>query len=159
MTSPQTSEIRAQILDQTKTAMKEKDQAKLSTLRMVSAAIKQKDIDSRTADSKDGLSDEQILSLLQTLIKQRNESIKMYKDAGRDELAAKEQAEIEVIQQFLPTQLDGAELEAAVQSAITETSASGMQDMGKVMGILKSKYPGSLDMGKASAKVKAMLAA
>lgn len=149
--------IRDELKTQTIQAMKDKNEARVSALRMISAAIKQKDIDSRTSDNREGISDEAILSLMQGMIKQRQESIKMYEQGGRSELVAKEQAEIEVIQSFLPKQLNPAEMDAALKKVITETGAQGMKDMGKVMAELKARFPGQMDMNQASAKVKEML--
>ncbi len=152
------SEKRTEINSAMKQALKNKENLKLSTVRLMNAAIKDRDIAARGTGNPEGISDDEILALLQFMIKQRNESIKMYADAGRQELADKEQAEIEVIQEFLPTQLSQEETEKAVDEAIAETGAESIKDMGKVMGILKSKYTGQLDMGKAGPAVKAKLA-
>lgn len=151
------SELRAKFNADLKAALKSKDQVTMSTIRLIMAALKDRDIAARGQGKDDGLTDEEILGMLQTMVKQRRESIKMYTDGGRDELAAREQDEINVIERFLPKQMDDAEIEAALKDAIAETGAEGMKDMGKVMGLMKSKYPGTLDMGKASQIVKQLL--
>ena len=132
-----------------KTALKEKDQVGLSTIRLISAALKDRDIAAR--------SDDEILSLMQTMIKQRNESVKMYVQGNRPELAAAEQAEIAIIQQFLPAQLSDEDVASAIANAITETGANSVRDMGKVMAHLKEKYAGQLDFSAASQNVKSAL--
>ena len=151
------SEKRTEINTAMKQALKDKDNLRLSTIRLINAAIKDRDIAARSNGNAEGISDEEILALLQFMIKQRNESIKMYQDAKRTELADKEQSEIEVIQTFLPAQLSAAETEKAVDEAIAETGAESIKDMGKVMGVLKSKYAGQLDMAKVGPAVKAKL--
>ena len=151
------SEKRTEINTAMKQALKDKDNLKLSTIRLINAAIKDRDIAARSSGNSEGISDEEILSLLQFMIKQRNESIRMYTDGGRKELADKEQAEIEVIQDFLPQQLSEEETDKAIDEAISETGASDIKDMGKVMGVLKSKYTGRLDMSRAGPAVKQKL--
>lgn len=151
------SEKRTEINSAMKQALKDKDNLKLSTVRLINAAIKDRDIAARGTGNPEGISDDEILALLQFMIKQRNESIKMYSDGGRQELADKEQSEIDVIQTFLPTQLSQEETEKAVDEAISESGAESIKDMGKVMAILKSKYTGQLDMGKAGPAVKSKL--
>ncbi|MDE2337449.1 MAG: GatB/YqeY domain-containing protein [Alphaproteobacteria bacterium] len=141
-----------------KTAMLAKDEAAVGAIRLIIAAMKQKDIDSRTAESREGISDAQILALLQSMIKQRNESIEMYKKGNRQDLADKEQAEIKIIERYLPQQMSDDEMKAAVAAAIAAAGASGIKDMGKVMGELKAKYTGQMDFAKAGAVVKEKLA-
>lgn len=151
------SELRSRINAELKTSLKNKDEVTTATIRLIMAALKDRDIAARGQGKDDGLSDAEVLGLLQTMVKQRNESIKMYEEGGRAELAEREQAEINVIEQFLPKQMSDGELEEALKNAIEETGAQGMKDMGKVMAVVKAKYPGSVDMGKASGKAKALL--
>jgi uncharacterized protein len=139
-----------------KDAMRSGDKVKVATVRMITAALKDRDIEAR-GTGKGPLSDDEILSLLQKMIKQRQESQKIYEDNGRPELAAQEAAEIVVITSFMPAQLSDAEIDAAIAAAIAETGAAGMKDMGKVVGKLKEKYAGRVDFAKASAAVKAKL--
>jgi uncharacterized protein YqeY len=139
-------------------AMKNKDAEKVNTLRLVQAAIKQKDIDGRVKGLTDGIDEAAVLSLLQTMIKQRKESIEMYKKGNREDLVAHEQAEIDVIQLFLPKQMDTAAVQQAIEAVIAETGASSIKDMGKVMGVLKEKYAGQMDFGSASGIIKGLLA-
>lgn len=139
-----------------KEALRSGDKTRLATVRLISAALKDRDIEARTA-SRDPLSDEEILALLQKMVKQRQESADIYVKAGREELAAQELAEIGVLESFLPAQMDAAATEAAVKAAIAETGAAAMKDMGKVVGALKAKYAGQMDFGKASGVVKALL--
>ncbi|MEL6291879.1 MAG: GatB/YqeY domain-containing protein [Pseudomonadota bacterium] len=155
--------MRDQILSETKAAMKSGDKVRVTTLRMISAAIKQRDIDARvdnkgTATGITAVDDAEVLQVLQKMVKQRRDSIAAFTDAGRTELAEKEAAEIEVIEAFLPKQLSEAETEAAADAVIAELGASGMPDMGRVMGALKEKYAGQMDFGKASGIVKKRLA-
>ncbi|MGE4313180.1 MAG: GatB/YqeY domain-containing protein [Pseudobdellovibrionaceae bacterium] len=152
------SEKRTEINTAMKEALKDKDNLRLSTVRLINAAIKDRDIAARSSGNMDGITDSEILSLLQFMIKQRNESIAMYTQAGRTELAEREEAEVGVIQTFLPAQLSEDETKAAIDAAIAETGASSIKDMGKIMGVLKDKYAGQLDMGSVGALVKAKLA-
>lgn len=151
------SELRTRITQVQKDAMRAKDQQKLSAVRLVMASLKDKDIAARTQNKPDGISDQEILSMLQSMIKQRHESIRMYKEGGREELAAREAAEIDVIESFLPAQLSEEETAKAVDSAIAQNGATSIKDMGKVMGVLKAKYAGEIDMGKVSALVREKL--
>jgi len=139
-----------------KEAMKAGDKARLGAIRLIQAALKDKDIEARGA-GKDPLSDEEILALLQKMVKQRQESIAMYEQGGRTELADQEKAEVAVISSYLPQQMDEAETKAAIQAAIAETGAASMKDMGKVVGALRAKYAGRMDFAKASGLVKDML--
>ncbi len=140
-----------------KEALKNKDQTALSTVRLMIAAMKDRDIAARSKGNSDGIDDVEILAMLQSMVKQRQESASMYCDAGREELAEREEAEIDVIRTFMPQQLDDAQAEAAVAEAIAETHATSIKDMGKVMGILKTKYAGQLDMNKVGGVVKVKL--
>ena len=140
-----------------KEALKSKDQTAMSTIRLMLAALKDRDIAARGSGKPDGIEEAEILSMLQSMIKQRQESAKTYCDAGREELAEREEAEIEVIQKFLPAQLGEDELAATIQNIISQTGAETIKDMGKVMGVLKSEYAGQVDMGKAGALVKEKL--
>ena len=149
--------MRERIAQAMKDALKSKDQAALSTIRLISAALKDRDIAARSENNHDGISDDEILSMLQTMIKQRNESAKMYEDGGRPELAAAEQAEIELIKQFLPEQLSHDDIENAIKDAVAETGAASIKDMGKVMAYLKEHYAGQMDFSAASQMVKAAL--
>ena len=139
-----------------KEAMKATDERKLSTLRMVNSTIKNADIDAR-GQGKPPLSDADLLSLLQKMIKQRQESVELYDKGGRAELAAQEREEIAVITAYLPQQMSEDETQAAIAAEISELGAAGMKDMGKVIAALKAKYAGQMDFGRASGLVKAAL--
>ncbi len=145
--------LKQRIQDDVKVAMKAKDKARLSTLRLVTAAIKQREVDERIE-----LDDTQVLAILEKMIKQRRDSIAQYEQAGRTELAAQELSEITIIQDYMPEGLSDAEIAALVESAIAGAGASSMKDMGKVMGQLKPKIQGRADMGQVSALVKQKLA-
>lgn len=147
------SEIKRRVTDAVKNAMKAGDRTRLGTLRLMTAAIKQVEVDERR-----DLSDTDVLAILGKMVKQRRESIEQYRAAGRNELAEREQAEIDVISEFLPQPLDQAELEALVGEAISETGAQSVRDMGKVMALLRERVRGRADMGTVSALVKARLA-
>ena len=136
-------------------AMKAKNERAVSTLRMVNSTLKNADIEARTTGKP--LDDAAVLSILQKMIKQRQESVEMYKKGGRDDLVKQEEEEIAVISAYLPKQMSEAEMAAAIDAAIAETGAAGMKDMGKVIGILRGKYAGQMDFGKASGVVKAKL--
>lgn len=140
-----------------KEAIKSKDKIRVSTLRLITAAIKDRDIAARSADSGSGITDEQILEILAKMVKQRQEAATTYEEAGRLELAEQERAEIFVIEEFLPQQLSEDEVSAAVDAAIAELGAETLKDMGKVMGLLKGQYAGQMDFGKASGLVKQKL--
>jgi uncharacterized protein YqeY len=148
--------LRDAINNAVKDAMKAKDERKLSTLRMVNSSLKNADIDAR-GQGKPPLSDEDLLGLLQKMIKQRQESVALYDKGGRPELAAAEREEIAVISAYLPKQMSDEEVNAAIAAIVTETGAAGMKDMGKVIAALKAKYAGQMDFGKASGLVKAAL--
>jgi uncharacterized protein YqeY len=147
--------LRDAITSATKDAMKAGDKARLSTLRLVSSAIKNADIEARTGGKE--VTDEALMGLLQKLVKQRQESADLYHKGSRPELAAQERAEIVVIQSFLPQQMSEEETRAAIAGAIAETGAASIKDMGKVMGALKARHTGTMDFAKAGALVKTML--
>ncbi|MDG1295365.1 MAG: GatB/YqeY domain-containing protein [Planktomarina sp.] len=140
-----------------KEAMKAKDATRLMTLRLINAAIKDRDIDARSEGTDVGVSDDDLLAILSKMVKQRQESVRAYEEGGRLELAEKERAEIVVVEEFLPRQLSEQEVEQAIAAAITASGANSIRDMGKVMGVLKSKYTGQLDFGKVGGMVKAQL--
>jgi uncharacterized protein YqeY len=148
--------MRAKISEALKTALKGGEKQRASTLRMVNAAIQDRDIANRGA-GKGPAGDEEILQILTKMVKQRQESAKAFEDGKRPELAAAENAEIAVISEFLPSQMDEGEAKAAIGQAIRDTGAAGLRDMGKVMAELKAKYPGRMDFGKASGWVKELL--
>ena len=149
--------MRENISNALKEALRAKDRVALSTMRLIAAALKDRDIAARGNDNPDGISDEEILGMLQTMIKQRTESAKMYRDGGRPELAEAEEAEIKIITGFLPAQLGDAEVDAAIASAIAATGAGSIKDMGQVMAHLKSAHAGQMDFSTASQKVKTAL--
>jgi len=145
--------LKLRITDDMKAAMRAKETARLGTIRLLLAAIKQKEVDERVE-----LDDAAVSSIVEKLIKQRKDSINQYQAAGRDDLVAAEQAELVVLQAYLPEQLSETEVEAAVVAAIAESGASSAKDMGKVMGLLKPRLAGRADMGQVSALIKARLA-
>jgi len=149
--------LREQFNEQMKEAMKAKDTKRLSTLRLMLAALKDRDIAARTETSRELLGDDEILLLLAKMIKQREDSVAAYEAGNRPELAAAERGEIEVIRSFMPKQMSPEETKATAQSVITETGAAAMKDMGKVMAVLKERYAGQMDFAKASATVKELL--
>lgn len=149
--------LREQLNDSVKEAMKAKDQRRLSTLRMVQAALKDKDIANRTETSRDGISDDDILSLLAKMVKQREESAAAFDTGGRPEMATSEREEIEIIRGFMPKQMSVDEAKAAAAKVIAEVGAASVKDMGKVMAALKERYAGQMDFAKASAMVKELL--
>ena len=148
--------LRERFTQELKEAMRAGDKRKVGTVRLIQAALKDKDIEARGA-GKGQASDEEILGLLQKMIKQRQESAGIYEQAGRAELATQEREEAEIIASFLPKQMDDAETKAAIEAAIAETGAASMKDMGKVVGALRGRYAGRMDFSKASALVKEML--
>lgn len=149
--------LRARLNDALKDAMKSKDQCATATLRLILAALKDRDIAARGNGQSEGVDEDQILELLQKMIRQRRESIDAYEKGKRPDLVEKETKEIAVIERFLPTPLSEAETRAAIESVISELEASTIKDMGKVMGTLKERFPGRMDFGKASALVKQAL--
>lgn len=150
--------MRDQINEGLKKAMKAHDTRRTVTLRLINAAIKDRDINAR-GEGREKISEEEILALLQKMVKQREDSVAIYEKAGRQDLATQEREEIEIIQDYLPQPLSDEEVDAAIDAAIVETEAEGLRDMGKVVGALKAKYPGRIDFGHASKKVKQKLGA
>ncbi len=149
--------LRAEILQAMKDAMKAGDKRRLSTVRLMQSAIKDKDIASRTEGVNEGVPDAEILELFSKMVKQRRESAELYEKGSRPDLVAQELGEIAVLEEFMPKQMGGAETKAAVAAIIAEVGAASIKDMGKVMGALKTKYAGQMDFGKAGAVVKAAL--
>ena len=149
--------LREQLNEAMKTAMRARDTAALGTIRLILAKLKDVDIANRTEASREGVADDRILSMLQGMIKQRNESIALYEKGNRADLVDKEKAEIAVIERFLPRQMDDAAVESAVAEAVASTGAKTVKDMGGVMAALKGKYAGQMDFAKASAAVKKAL--
>ena len=139
-----------------KEAMKAKNERAVSTLRMVNATLKNADIEAR-GQGKPALGDPEVMAVLQKMVKQRQESVELYKKGGRADLVKQEQDEIAIISGYLPKQMSDDEMQAAIDAAVAETGAASMKDMGKVIGALRAKYAGQMDMGKASALVKAKL--
>lgn len=148
--------LRDRIKTETVTAMKAKDKERTAALRLIAAKVKDRDIELRTSEAPAD-DDAMVVDVLQKMAKQRRESIQMYQDGGRDELAAQEQAELDVISEFLPQQMSEADTKAAIQAIKGELGAAGMKDMGRVMGELKARHGTELDMGKASGWVKEAL--
>lgn len=148
--------LREELQKALKESMLNKDTDTVSAVRLIIAGMKEKDVDARGKGLKEA-SDADLMSMMQSMIKQRNDSIKMYVDGKREDLAAKERKEISIIERFLPKQMSDAEIETAIRGVIAETDAASMKDMGKVMGALKAKYAGQLDFGKASGMIKNLL--
>jgi uncharacterized protein YqeY len=148
--------LRDDINNALKDAMKARDERRVSTLRLMNAAIKNADIENRGA-GKEPLNEAELLSLFQKMIKQRQESVELYEKGGRAELAAQERAEIEIITSYLPKQMSDVEAGAAISTIIQELNAQTMKDMGKVMAALRERFAGSMDFGKASGKIKELL--
>ena len=149
--------LRDNINNAVKDAMKARDERLVGTLRMMNAAIKNADIEAR-GQGKEPLNEADLLSLFQKMIKQRQESVELYDKGGRAELADQERAEIAIISAYLPNQMSEDDVKAAIAATIADSGAAGIKDMGKVIGILRGKYAGQMDFGKASALVKGMLA-
>jgi len=149
--------LREKFTEEMKTAMKAADKKRLGTLRLILAALKDRDIANRTEESRELLGDDEILTLLAKMIKQREESAETYDKGNRPELAANEREEIVIIREFMPKQMEEAEAKAAAQKVIAEVGASSMKDMGKVMAALKERYAGQMDFAKASGLVKGLL--
>ncbi len=149
--------MRDRITAALKDAMKAKDVGRLSTLRLISAAIKDREIAARGSGDESAVGDDDVLAILGKMVKQRQESARQYEEAGRLELAEKERGEIVVIEEFLPRQLDDDEISAAIDAAISEAGAESLRDMGKVMGLLKAKYTGQMDFGAVGPMVKGKL--
>lgn len=151
------SSLRDSINQALKDALRSKDTVGTRTLRLILAAIKDRDIAARGKGATEGISDDELLLMLQTMIKQRRESITMYEQGGRLELAEGERGEIGVIERFLPKQMDEAEMKAAIDGLISELGASGLKEMGSVMAELRTRFAGQMDFGKAAGIVKASL--
>ena len=152
-------ELRARITTALKQAMKDKDATRLATLRLINAAIKDKDIDARAEGSDEGVGDNEVLAILGKMTKQRSESAKAYEEGGRLDLAERERSEKTIIEEFLPQKLSDDEAAKAVDAAISETGAESIRDMGKVMGVLKTRYTGQMDFGSVGPLVKERLCA
>jgi uncharacterized protein len=148
--------MRDRLMDDIKAAMKAGEKAKVGTIRLIQSALKDKDIEARGL-GKGQLTDDDIMSMMQKMVKQRQESLAIYTQANRPELAAIEQAEIDIINLYLPKQMDDAAMQAAIAAVVSETGASSMKDMGKVVGALRAKYAGQMDFAKASPMVKTAL--
>jgi len=146
------SELKQRLTEDMKTAMRDKDKARLGVIRLALAAIKQREVDERIE-----LDDAQVLAVIDKMVKQRRDSAQQYSDAGRQELADQENYEIGVLQEYLPAALDEAELDALITQAIADTGATSMKEMGQVMGVLRPKVQGRADMGAVSAMIKARL--
>ena len=151
--------LRDKINDSLKEAMKSGDKRRVSTLRLVNSAIKDRDIQNRTAGPDAGVNDAQIVEVMARMVKQRQESLEIYERAGRDELATQEREEIEIIQSYMPRQLSEEEMKSVIAAVIKEVGATSVKDMGKVMGALRAKYSGQMDFGKAGAMIKGQLGA
>lgn len=149
--------LREDLQNALKEAMKAKNMPEVNAVRMIIAGLKEKDVEARGKGKKQA-EDAELLAMMQSMIKQRNESIKLYNDGNRPDLAQKEQAEISVIEKFLPKQLSEAEMSEVIKGIITQTGAQSVKDMGKVMGTLRSQYAGQMDFGKASEIIKSLLA-
>jgi uncharacterized protein YqeY len=149
--------LRERLNEELKKAMLAKEQLATATLRLILAALKDRDIAARGKGQSDGIGEDEILSMLQTMIKQRRESIEMYEKGGREDLARREGDEIAVIERFLPEQMGDAETEAAIKAAIESTGASGLKEMGKVMAALREQYAGQMDFAKAGKIAKDLL--
>lgn len=149
--------LRQKLTEALKEAMRGRDERAVSTVRLILAALKDRDIAARSRGVTDGIAEDEILQMLQTMIKQRNESIALYEQGGRLDLAEQERQEIVVIRRFLPEQMDDAAVAAAVRQVIAETGASSVKDMGRVMSELRARFAGRMDFAKAGAAVKAAL--
>ena len=149
--------LRETLTEAVKTAMRAREPEAVSTLRMILAGIKDKDIAARPSGNASGIGDAEILTLLQSMVKQRRESIALYRQGGREDLVAKEEGEIAVIERFMPAQLDLAATDAAITAAIAELGAASIKDMGRVMAALKAKYSGQMDFSAVGPAVKAKL--
>lgn len=145
--------LKQRLTDDMKTAMKAGEKDRLATIRLINAAIKQKEVDERVE-----MDDARVLAVLEKMVKQRKDSIEQYDKAGRDDLAAVERAEMAIIEQYLPEKMGEAEIKAAIEAAVAETGASGPADMGKLMGVLKPRLAGQADMGEVSKLIKQRLA-
>ena len=148
--------MREAIDTELKSALKAQDKRRVATLRLISAAIKDRDVAGRSS-GKERISDDEILQLMSKMIKQREESARLYAEGGREDLATQERQEIEIIREFLPKQLSDEEVQAIAADVVAEIEAHGLRDVGRVMAVLKERYPGQMDFAKASATVKGLL--
>ena len=151
--------LREELNNALKLAMKSQDKSSIGTIRLVLASIKDQDIAARGDGNLDGISDSQILALLQTMVKQRNESARLYEDGGRNDLAEQEKKEIQIIRRFTPRQLADLEVELLVREIIKEVDLQGLKDMGIIMGLLKERYPGQIDLSNAGGVVRNIMGA
>ncbi|HMB13855.1 MAG TPA: GatB/YqeY domain-containing protein [Roseovarius sp.] len=151
-------ELRDRVNQALKQAMRDKDASRLATLRLINAAIKDQEIAGRSADGTTTVGDTEIMAILAKMTKQRNESVRAYEEGGRLDLAEREREEIEVIEEFLPRQLNDDEVAVAIDKAIADVGASSIRDMGKIMGKLKERHSGQMDFGAVGPQVKARLA-
>ena len=149
--------LRDRISDDLKTALKAKDKARTTTLRLITAAIKDRDIAARAEDRCGGCAEQEIMAILQKLVKQREESAETYENAGRLDLAEAERNEAEIVREYLPKPMNEAEIANAAEAVVSELDASSLKDMGRCMGELKTRYAGRMDFGKAGARVKDLL--
>ena len=149
--------LREDIQAALKDAIKNGRNKEVSTLRLITAALKDRDIAARSKGNNDGINDDEFLGMLQTMIKQRQESAKLYREGGREELALSEEEEIETIRRFMPEQMDEAAIAAAITAALEETGAESIKDMGKVMGLLKQRHAGQMDFAVVSGMIKQKL--
>ena len=149
--------LRQQLNDALKEAMRAKDQRALATIRLILAALKDRDIQARTEGRGDGVGDQEVLEMLQKMVRQRRDAIELYAKGQRQDLVEREEQEIAVIERFLPKPLDEAESDAAISAAISDLEAASIKDMGRVMALLKERYPGRMDFARASQQVKARL--
>jgi len=150
--------LRDKLSDALKEAMKARDRCRIATIRLILAAIKDREIAGRTSGDGESVGDDDVLQILAKMVRQRRESIEAYEQAGRIELAEQERAEIGIVESFMPQQLSEAEIGDICKAVVDETGASGLKDIGRVMGALKARYAGQMDFGKASATVKQLLA-
>ncbi len=149
--------LRETLTSEMKDAMRNKDKLRLGTVRLILAALKDRDISMRTKSDAKEMTDDDVIEILSKMVKQRKESIVAYEEAGRAELAEQEKEEMAIICEFLPKQMEDSEIDGAVKSVITELGATGLKDIGKIMGALKSKYGATMDFSKASALTKELL--
>ncbi|MDP6345612.1 MAG: GatB/YqeY domain-containing protein [Alphaproteobacteria bacterium] len=149
--------LRERLNEMLPTALKAREGRRVSTVRLILAAIKDRDIAARGEGNADGVGDDEILAILQKMVKQRRESIVHYQEGGRLELAEQEEEEIGIIQEFLPEPIGGEEMAAAVEAAVGEAGATGLKDMGRTMGLLKERYAGRMDFAEAAGQVKRLL--
>ncbi len=146
--------LREQLKTALKDAMLAKDARAVATVRLITAALKDRDIAARDKGNTDGIADDEVLSMLATMVKQRQESIRLYEEGGRCELATQEQEEIDIIRRFMPSQLEGSDLMTTIDATIREIGANDLKDMGRIMATLKQRYPGRMDFSKASGIVR-----